>query len=65
MLFDEVSEDEVMVQCPYCAQEVAVYIESDVQGEMVQDCDICCRPWSVRVMHDEDGHLHVDVGRAA
>jgi hypothetical protein len=31
---------------------------------MVQDCDVCCRPWQLFVERDEDGRLYVGVERA-
>ena len=42
------------VSCPYCGEEVEIYLESDVQGSFVQDCEVCCNPWMVRVSVDGD-----------
>ena len=44
--------DEFFLTCPYCGEEVTVYIESDVHGSLVQDCEVCCNPWRVRVYRD-------------
>ena len=52
-----------LVTCPYCGEEIELYIESDVSGSYVQDCEVCCNPWMVRVSR-EDGELYVEVGRA-
>jgi hypothetical protein len=41
--------DEFVVICPYCGEQVEIYIEPDVRGSFVQDCEICCNPWRVRV----------------
>jgi hypothetical protein len=41
--------DEFTVTCPYCGETVEVYVEPDVRGRFVQDCEVCCRPWEVRV----------------
>ncbi len=31
-------------------------IEEDVRGTLVQDCEVCCNPWLLRVQGgDEDG----------
>ena len=38
-----------MVQCPYCGEAVEIYLEPDVRGTLVQDCEVCCNPWTVRV----------------
>jgi cysteine-rich CPXCG protein len=42
---------------------VEIFIEPDVSGSFVQDCEVCCNPWTVRVSGSgEDRWL--DVGRA-
>ena len=55
--------DATVVYCPNCGQ--AVEMTLDVSGgesqEYVEDCEVCCRPWSVRVTVDRDGTAHVDV----
>jgi hypothetical protein len=28
---------------------VEIYVEPDVRGTLVQDCEVCCNPWYVRV----------------
>ena len=48
---------------PYCGEEVEIFIEPDVSGSFVQDCEVCCNPWTVRVSGSgEDRWL--EVGRA-
>jgi hypothetical protein len=37
------------VACPYCGETVEVLVEPDVDGDWVQDCEVCCNPWQVRV----------------
>ena len=37
------------VTCPYCGEAAEIYVEPDVHGTFVQDCDVCCNPWRVRV----------------
>ncbi len=41
--------DEFDVTCPFCGEQVVIYIEGDVHGTLVQDCEVCCNPWRVRV----------------
>ena len=41
--------EEFTVLCPYCGEEVQIFIEEDVRGSFVQDCEVCCNPWTVRV----------------
>jgi hypothetical protein len=55
--------DSFLVTCPYCGEEIELYVEPDVQGDLVQDCEVCCNPWLIRVFTDE-GERSVQVGRA-
>jgi hypothetical protein len=52
-----------LVWCPYCG--VAVELVVDPTGgpvqEYVEDCEVCCQPWSVRVILDGDGQPSVEV----
>jgi len=52
-----------LVTCPYCGEEIEIYVELDVRGSYIQDCEVCCNPWTVRVSREDD-QLFVDVGRA-
>jgi hypothetical protein len=56
-------DDQFQVTCPYCGEEVELYLEPDVGGSFVQDCEVCCNPWRVTVSTDGDERA-VDVGRA-
>ena len=42
-------DDQFLVTCPYCGEQVEIYFEPDVKGSFVQDCEVCCNPWRVRV----------------
>jgi nitroreductase len=48
---------------PYCGETVELFLESDVEGSLVQDCEVCCNPWHVEVW-TEGGHRRVSVRRA-
>ena len=50
------------VTCPYCGEYVEIFVEDDVRGTFVQDCEVCCNPWLVRVAHSADGP-DISVGR--
>ena len=56
-------DDEFLIQCPYCGEEVEVHLEPDLAGALVQDCEVCCNPWQLRVTNDGDDR-YVDVSRA-
>ncbi len=55
--------DSFPVTCPYCGEAVEIQVEEDVRGSFVQDCEVCCNPWLVRVHRTADGN-EVTVGRA-
>ena len=57
------SDDLVTVVCPYCGEEVEVYLEADVRGTLIQDCEVCCNPWRIRVRGRGD-ERSIDVARA-
>jgi hypothetical protein len=56
-------DDTFLVTCPYCGEEVEIYLEPDVKGQFVQDCEVCCNPWRVHVSR-ENGDRHLDIARA-
>jgi hypothetical protein len=56
-----------LVTCPYCGEEVEIFVEPDVHGSFVQDCEVCCNPWLVRVERGdpaEEESRYISVGRA-
>jgi hypothetical protein len=53
-----------VVTCPYCGEDIEIYLEPEVRGSLVQDCEVCCNPWQLRVSADEDGERYVDISRA-
>jgi len=55
--------DEFFVTCPYCGESQEIYIEPDVAGSFVQDCEVCCNPWRVRVSGRDEDRV-IDLARA-
>ena len=47
--------DEYLVVCPYCGEQVEIYVEPDVKGSFVQDCEVCCNPWLLQVDGEDEG----------
>ena len=41
--------DDFRVTCPFCGEPGEIYVEADVKGSFVQDCEVCCNPWRVHV----------------
>ena len=56
-------DDRFIVTCPYCGEDSEIFVEIDVTGSFVQDCEVCCNPWLVRISR-EGSDRHIDVGRA-
>jgi prolyl-tRNA synthetase len=56
-------DTQFVVTCPYCGEDVEIYVEPDVRGTVVQDCEVCCNPWRVRIVDEED-ERSVEVQRA-
>jgi len=56
-------EDLFVVTCPYCGEQVEIYVEPDTRGTLVQDCEVCCNPWRVRVSGRADSRS-IEVSRA-
>ena len=56
-------ESQFQITCPYCGEEVEIYLEPEIRGTLVQDCEVCCNPWRVLVSQ-ENGDRQVDVARA-
>jgi hypothetical protein len=56
-------EDSFTVTCPYCGEDIELYVETDVGGTFVQDCEVCCNPWRVRVTRGREGH-NLEINRA-
>jgi len=49
--------DEFLVTCPFCGEDLEIYIEPDVNGSFVQDCEVCCNPWRVHVSGRDDDRV--------
>lgn len=49
-------QDTVEILCPYCGEPNEIYI--DYSGGEIQsyyeDCQVCCRPWEVRLELSEE-----------
>ena len=57
-------DDTALLACPYCFEQVEVYIDPQSEGGLIRDCDVCCRPWSLQVSRGVDGELLVRANRA-
>jgi transposase-like protein len=62
-LGDGTAEIDAIVHCPYCGEinEIALDPGSGSVQEYVEDCQVCCRPWLVRVRYGRDGTADVSL----
>ncbi len=51
------------ISCPYCGESIEMLLDpaGGARQEYVEDCEVCCRPWSVRVIVDGHGQATVSV----
>lgn len=52
-----------MLRCPYCYEPAEVDVDADTEGEMVEDCAVCCKPWRVLVQRDDFGEAIITLSR--
>lgn len=55
--------DELAVQCPYCFETVTIVLDPQTEGELIQDCEVCCNPWQLTVTRERDGAVRVEAER--
>jgi Cysteine-rich CPXCG len=62
-LGDGDADREAIVTCPYCAEKVSITLDpgSGESQEYVEDCEVCCQPWNVRVEYADDGTATVTI----
>ena len=60
-LGDGTADTGARVVCPCCGEENEIALDpgSGSEQEYVEDCQVCCRPWSVHVVYGPDGTADV------
>ncbi len=42
--------------CPYCGESIEILIDASIPSQQyIEDCQVCCRPITLRVEIDTDG----------
>jgi transcription elongation factor Elf1 len=55
-------EEFATVQCPFCGQSSEVPVDASIGSQtFTTDCEVCCRPFEVRVECDDGEITSVDV----
>lgn len=54
------------IACPYCGapNEIALDPSGGRRQDYVEDCQVCCQPWNVRIQYRRDGTANVEVDAA-
>jgi hypothetical protein len=62
-LGDGSAATDAVVYCPYCNESVEIALDpgSGPAQQYVEDCEVCCQPWTVSVRYREDGQAEVSV----
>jgi hypothetical protein len=62
-LGDGTADAGATVYCPYCNEPVEISLDAGGGGsqEYVEDCQVCCQPWTVSVRYRSDGSASVSV----
>jgi hypothetical protein len=60
---DGVAARDATVHCPYCGEAVEITLDpgSGNGQQYVEDCEICCQPWTVEVRYARDGTAEVSI----
>ena len=48
------------IDCPYCGESIEILIDESIRSQQyIEDCQVCCRPITLRVEIDADGEPQV------
>ena len=55
------ADSEGVIVCPYCGEtnEIALDPDGGAYQDYVEDCQVCCRPWRVRVTYSPGGTAEI------
>ena len=54
----------VNTSCPYCGEPIDLLVDTSISKQnYIEDCQVCCKPITVRVVVDEDGFPSVEVSQ--
>ena len=62
-LGDGTADLDAAATCPYCGESVTLALDpgSGEEQDYVEDCPVCCQPWSVSVRYGPDGRAQVSI----
>jgi hypothetical protein len=54
--------EERTVSCPYCGELIEILIDTSMEEQnYIEDCEVCCRPITIKVTDDENNNLFIEV----
>ena len=58
---------DIEIECPYCGERVMIFVDpgGGASQTYVEDCPVCCRPWTIHAVEEEAGGFAVGVAREA
>jgi len=56
---------DIEIECPYCGEWVTIFVDpgGGHTQTYVEDCPVCCRPWTVHAVEEEPGGFAVALAR--
>ena len=55
-------QEETTVSCPYCGEVISIIIDcTGIGQEYIEDCQVCCRPITFQIRHNDNHTLDVIV----
>jgi hypothetical protein len=60
---DSALDTEAEVTCPHCGETITIALDpaGGRAQDYVEDCEVCCRPWRVRVWYDAAGSADIEL----
>ncbi len=62
MVFSKMNEQ--VLQCPYCWERITILVEEAMEGEWIEDCEVCCNPIHFKLSVRKDGSSDLHYERA-
>lgn len=54
----------VEIQCPYCGETIEVIVDCSAGSQKyIEDCEVCCRPITMKITIDSEGLPIIDPSR--
>ena len=49
------------IECPYCGESLEIVVDASVrQQDYIEDCQVCCKPITLRIRIDDAGEPNIE-----